>query len=109
MHLPQQEATFLRIFIESRGTLRSKEALLQAACKRQDDQKTPDVIVCKLRKKFGEVGFNSEAGPDGMIATIWGSGYMFRPDCMLPKVPALEGPSRAVPKQADQRPADDVS
>jgi len=73
LKLTRMELAFIEAMMMKAGRTVSREALLSAAYNHSIDE--PDapvvnVIVCRLRRKIEEA-----TGGDGIIRTIWGTGY----------------------------------
>lgn len=74
LHLTGKEYAILELLVLRKGMVLTKEVFLNHLYGGMDEpeMKIIDVFVCKLRKKL------SIAGADGLIATVWGRGYMMR-------------------------------
>jgi len=72
--LTGKEFAILELLAVRRGMVLSKETFLNHLYGGVDEpeMKIIDVFICKLRKKL------SVLGADGLIATVWGRGYMLR-------------------------------
>ena len=72
VHLTAKEFAVLELLMQRKGTVLSKDFLLNSLYCEMDEAvpKIIDVFISKIRKKL------AEAGADGMIGTVWGKGYM---------------------------------
>ena len=88
MHLSPNEFRLLQVLLLRKGTLVRKSALLDALYTDPDDSevKSIDVLMHRLRKRL------TAAGADGLITTVWGSGYIVREFAAAPR-PAARTPS----------------
>ena len=73
MHLTGKEYAILELLTLRKGTIATREMLLNHLYAGTDEPelKIIDVFVCKLRKKLGQA-----AGGDHYIETVWGRGYI---------------------------------
>lgn len=92
LHLSPNEFRVLQVLLLRRGTLVRKSALLDALYSDPDDSeiKSLDVLMHRLRKRL------MAAGADGLITTVWGSGYIVREPTVTPAPPLATDP-RLVP------------
>jgi two-component system cell cycle response regulator CtrA len=90
VHLTGKEYTTLELFSLRKGTIVTKEMLLDYLYRDTDepDPKIIDVFVCKLRKKLAQT-----TGGNHYIETVWGRGYIFRE-------PATQPDSRLLTREA---------
>lgn len=74
LHLSPNEFRVLQVLLLRKGSLVRKAALLDALYSDPDDSeiKSIDVLMHRLRKRL------MAAGADGLITTVWGSGYIVR-------------------------------
>ncbi len=74
LHLSPNEFRVLQVLLLRKGSLVRKSALLDALYSDPDDSeiKSLDVLMHRLRKRL------TAAGADGLITTVWGSGYIVR-------------------------------
>ena len=88
LHLSPNEFRLLQVLLLRKGTLVRKSALLDALYTDPDDSevKSIDVLMHRLRKRL------TAAGADGLITTVWGSGYIVREFAAAP-LPAARTPS----------------
>lgn len=72
VHLTGKEFSLLELLVLRRGSVLTKDAILDQLYGGRDEPelKIIDVFICKLRKKL------AEAGGSGIIQTVWGRGYM---------------------------------
>ena len=84
LHLSPNEFRLLQVLLLRKGTLVRKSALLDALYTDPDDSevKSIDVLMHRLRKRL------MSAGADGLITTVWGSGYIVR-EYAAPPMPAV--------------------
>lgn len=85
VHLTRKEYEMLELLMLRKGLTLTKDAILTALYGGMDEPelKIIDVFICKLRRKL------TNAGAGGLIETVWGRGYVIRPDAepsMAPEV-----------------------
>ena len=73
VHLTGKEYAILELLTRRRGTIVTREMLLNHLYGGTDEPelKIIDVFVCKLRKKLAQA-----TGSDDYIETVWGRGYI---------------------------------
>jgi two-component system cell cycle response regulator CtrA len=73
LHLTGKECAILELLARRKGTIVTREMLLNHLYGGADEPelKIIDVFVCKLRKKLAQA-----TGGDHYIETVWGRGYM---------------------------------
>jgi two-component system cell cycle response regulator CtrA len=86
VHLTGKEYAILELMMLRKGMVIAKEAFLNHLYGGMDEPevKIVDVFVCKLRKKL------AVAGAGGVVATVWGRGYMI-PGSMAPAMERAAG------------------
>ena len=74
LHLSPNEFRLLQVLLLRKGSLVRKAALLDALYTDPDDSeiKSIDVLMHRLRKRL------AASGAEGLITTVWGSGYVVR-------------------------------
>jgi two-component system cell cycle response regulator CtrA len=72
VHLTGKECGILELPSMRKGTILTKEMLLDHLYGGMDEPKIIDVLVCKLRKKFAQA-----TGGNHYIETVWGRGMFF--------------------------------
>lgn len=84
VHLTGKEYQLLELLALRRGQTITKEAILDHLYGGMDEPaiKIVDVFICKIRNKL------RAAGADGYLQTIWGRGYVLRPEKEAPR-PAI--------------------
>ncbi|MDI1263903.1 MAG: response regulator transcription factor [bacterium] len=81
LHLTGKEYALLELFSLRKGTLLTKEMILNHLYGGMDEPelKIIDVFICKLRKKLSKA-----TNGDWMLDTVWGRGYIMRdPDAQV--------------------------
>ena len=96
LHLSPNEFRLLQVLLLRKGTLVRKSALLDALYTDPDDSevKSIDVLMHRLRKRL------MAAGAEGLITTVWGSGYIVREFAATPPPPARAQVALPLPRQA---------
>jgi DNA-binding response OmpR family regulator len=75
VHLTNKEYAVLELLAKKKGSVLSKEMLMNHLYRGMGEPKTKiiDVFLCKLRQKLADM-----AGGTNYIETVWGRGYMLK-------------------------------
>ncbi len=107
VHLTAREYAMLELLVLRKGQVVTKDMFLNHLYSSMDEPETKiiDVFICKLRRKLNVVGAH------GLIATVWGQGYVVRnkkEQVRLPDVPVAGCPLLPGVKMSDRVQLDGV-